>query len=99
MVLSLNHLQHYHDEEYGFLSQIATSDETWSHQFEPESKHQSKQWKCATSPPPKISNTVYTSSGRTTVFFFLSQRPTTYRVFGTGNHHQCPALPSHFTET
>ncbi|GFT62360.1 histone-lysine N-methyltransferase SETMAR [Trichonephila clavipes] len=29
MVLSLSHLQHYHEEEYGFLSQIDTGDETW----------------------------------------------------------------------
>ncbi|GFV36160.1 uncharacterized protein TNCV_1974961 [Trichonephila clavipes] len=30
IALSLSHLQRYHEEEYGFLSQIVTGDETWS---------------------------------------------------------------------
>ncbi|GFU00317.1 mariner Mos1 transposase [Trichonephila clavipes] len=47
MALSLSHLQHYHEEEYGFLPQIVTGDETWCHHFEPERKH----WKRTTSPP------------------------------------------------
>ncbi|GBO11356.1 hypothetical protein AVEN_111355-1 [Araneus ventricosus] len=63
MALSLSHLQRYHEEEYGFLSHIVTGDEKWCHHFEPESKRQSKQWKHATSPPPKKSKAVHTSSG------------------------------------
>ncbi|GFV34797.1 disintegrin and metalloproteinase domain-containing protein 10 [Trichonephila clavipes] len=35
MALSLSHLQRYHEEEYDFLSQIVTGDETWGHHFEP----------------------------------------------------------------
>ncbi|GFW39411.1 histone-lysine N-methyltransferase SETMAR [Trichonephila clavipes] len=60
MALSLSHLQRDHQEEYGFLSQIVTGDETWGHHFEPESKRQSKQWKRATSSPPKKSKVVCT---------------------------------------
>ncbi|GFT21113.1 histone-lysine N-methyltransferase SETMAR [Trichonephila clavipes] len=37
MALCLSHLQRYHEEEYGFLSQIVTGEETWDHHFEPES--------------------------------------------------------------
>ncbi|GFW63232.1 histone-lysine N-methyltransferase SETMAR [Trichonephila clavipes] len=61
-VLSLSHLQRYHEEENGFLSQIVTGDETWGDHFEPESKLQSKKWKRATSPPPNKSKVVHTSS-------------------------------------
>ncbi|GFQ80360.1 uncharacterized protein TNCT_316101, partial [Trichonephila clavata] len=53
MTLPLGHLQHYPEQEYGFLSQIVTGDETRRHHFEPESKRQSKKWKRVTSPPPK----------------------------------------------
>ncbi|GFT29985.1 retrovirus-related Pol polyprotein from transposon 412 [Trichonephila clavipes] len=52
--------------EYGFLSQIVAGDEAWGHHFEPESKRQSKQWKRPI-PPPKKSNAVYTSSGKSVV--------------------------------
>ncbi|PNF38204.1 hypothetical protein B7P43_G13464 [Cryptotermes secundus] len=34
MAASLGHLQRYHEEEYAFLSRIATGDETWCHHFE-----------------------------------------------------------------
>ncbi|GFQ98238.1 mariner Mos1 transposase [Trichonephila clavata] len=76
MALSLSHLQLYHEEEYGFSSQILPGDETRCHHFEPESKRQSKQWKRATSPPPKKSKAVHTSSGK--VMSFLN--------------HKCPLL-------
>ncbi|GFW69978.1 hypothetical protein TNCV_1404311 [Trichonephila clavipes] len=66
--------------------------------FEPESKGQSKQWKRATSPPPKESKAVYSSSGKVMMSFFLPQGPTAYRISGTGNHHQCLALTSDFAE-
>ncbi|GFU19751.1 mariner Mos1 transposase [Trichonephila clavipes] len=47
MVLSLSHLQRYHERQYGFMWQIVTGDETLCCHFEPESKSQSKQWKRA----------------------------------------------------
>ncbi|GBN66295.1 hypothetical protein AVEN_161903-1 [Araneus ventricosus] len=75
MALSLSHLQRYHEEEYGFLSHIVTGDETWCHHFEPESKRQSKQWKHATSPPPKKSKAVHTSSGKVMMSFFYHKGP------------------------
>ncbi|GFU97301.1 histone-lysine N-methyltransferase SETMAR [Trichonephila clavipes] len=65
--LSLSHVQRYHEEDYGFLFQIVTGDETWGYHFEPESKH----CKCATSPPPKKSKAVRTSSGKDVMSFFL----------------------------
>jgi [histone H3]-lysine36 N-dimethyltransferase SETMAR len=36
-----------------FLRHIITADETWLHQFEPETKKQSMQWRHVTSPPPR----------------------------------------------
>ena len=37
----------------GFLRLIITGDETWIHQFEPEHKQQSMQWRHVKSPPPR----------------------------------------------
>ncbi|GFX64623.1 uncharacterized protein TNCV_1671591 [Trichonephila clavipes] len=73
-VLSLSHLQLYHEEEYGFPSQIVTGDETWGHHFEPESKRQSKQWKRASSPPPKKSKVTHTSPGKVMMSFLFTTR-------------------------
>ena len=43
----------YDNEGDGFLHRIITGDETWIHQFEPESKQQSMQWRHVKSPPPR----------------------------------------------
>ncbi|GFV80997.1 hypothetical protein TNCV_2269811 [Trichonephila clavipes] len=59
MVMSLKHLQSYHEEEYGFLSQIVIADDTWGRHFEPEKQAVEKR---ATSPPPKKSKTVHINS-------------------------------------
>ena len=40
MAACLSHLQRYHEEEYAVLSHIVTGDDTWFHNFEPESKRQ-----------------------------------------------------------
>ncbi|GFT41314.1 uncharacterized protein TNCV_628571 [Trichonephila clavipes] len=98
MEQSLNHLQRYHEEECGVMSQIVTSDETCCHHFEPESKHQNIQWIRATSPPRKKSKSVCTSYVRVMMSFFLPQCPTAYLVSGRVNHHHCPALSNHFSE-
>ncbi|PNF29904.1 hypothetical protein B7P43_G07269, partial [Cryptotermes secundus] len=71
MAVSLGHLQRYHEEEYAFLSLIATGDETWCHYFEPESKRQSQQWKHVNSPPPKKSKALHTSSDKVMMTFFF----------------------------
>ena len=42
----------YAEEGDGFLNKIVTSDKTWFHFFEPESKQESSLWKHATSPSP-----------------------------------------------
>ncbi|GFW26299.1 uncharacterized protein TNCV_4423461 [Trichonephila clavipes] len=93
MALSLSHLQRYHEEEYGFQSQIVPGDETWSHHSEPENKRQNKQGKRATSLPPKKSKTMHTSSGKVMMSFVLPQGPTTYRV-----SRRESSLSSHYTE-
>jgi histone-lysine N-methyltransferase SETMAR len=51
MGLSLEHLQRY--ERYGdsFISRIVTGDETWVHNYTPESKAESMTWKHPGSPP------------------------------------------------
>ncbi|GFR22717.1 uncharacterized protein TNCT_299401 [Trichonephila clavata] len=56
--------------EYGYVN----GDEILYHQFEPESKLQSNEWKCATSPPPKKSKAVHTSSGKVMMSFFFDPR-------------------------
>ncbi|GFT97582.1 histone-lysine N-methyltransferase SETMAR [Trichonephila clavipes] len=70
MALSVSHLQLYHEDKYGFLSQIVTGDKTWCHHFKPESKRQSKQWKRVTSPHSKKSKTRRTSFGKVMMSFF-----------------------------
>jgi histone-lysine N-methyltransferase SETMAR len=45
--------EQYDNEGDGFLRRIVTGDETWIHQFEPESKQQSLQWRHIKSPPPR----------------------------------------------
>jgi histone-lysine N-methyltransferase SETMAR len=45
--------ERYDSEGDGFLRRIVTGDETWIHQFEPESKRQSMQWRHISSPPPR----------------------------------------------
>ncbi|PNF24291.1 hypothetical protein B7P43_G13588, partial [Cryptotermes secundus] len=83
---SLGHLQQYHEEEYAFLSCIATGDETWWHYFEPNSKRQSQQWKHVNSPPPKKSKAVHTSSGKVmTMTFFDFKCPLLVEFLEHGN--------------
>jgi len=45
--------EHFDREGQDFLDRIFTCDETWVHNFTPESKQASKQWMHADSPPPK----------------------------------------------
>jgi hypothetical protein len=37
-------LEHFGAEGEAFLSQIVTGDETWAHQYKPETKRQSMEW-------------------------------------------------------
>jgi len=47
------HLARYREERDNFLQQIVTGDETWIHNYEPESKRHSMQWKHPSSPVAK----------------------------------------------
>lgn len=50
--------ERYDHEGDGFMHRIITGDETWIHQFEPENKRQSMQWRHVTSPPPRKFKTI-----------------------------------------
>jgi len=41
------------ESDENFMGQIITGDETWVCEYDPETKHQSLQWKTADSPRPK----------------------------------------------
>ena len=43
--ICLKHLDHYGNERDIFLDRNITGDETWVHDYEPESKRQSMEWK------------------------------------------------------
>ena len=45
MGASLTHLLRFNDNDEDFLEQIITGDETWVHQYFPETKAQSMAWK------------------------------------------------------
>ena len=80
------HLAHYREEGNNFLQQIVTSDETWIHHYEPESKRQSMQWKHPSSPVAKIFKTQLLSAGKLMLtVFWDSQGPIleTYQERGT----------------
>jgi len=55
MGASLTHLLRFNDHGEDFLEQIITGDETWVHQYYPETQAQSMAWKHPGSPTIKIS--------------------------------------------
>jgi hypothetical protein len=60
--------QHLKEEE-AFLQWIVTGDETWMHHYEPTSKHQSVEWKHASSPRTKRLRSV-PSAGKVMLMLF-----------------------------
>ena len=63
-------VQRYDEQGQAFLHCIVTGDETWLHQFEPETKRQSMQWRHPWSPPPrKFRAVASTSKQMATVFW------------------------------
>jgi len=52
-----------------FVQQIVTGDETWVHHWDPESKVESRQWRHASSPPPRKFRTL-PSAGKLMVTIF-----------------------------
>jgi histone-lysine N-methyltransferase SETMAR len=69
MGLSLQHLLRYADEGEGMLNTIVTEDETWVHQYQPESKRASVQWKHPSS-PSTIKFNVMPSAGKVMLTVF-----------------------------
>jgi len=69
MGVSLTHLLHFNDHGEDFLEQIIIGDETWVHQYCPETKAQSMAWKYPGSPTFKKFKTS-TSSGKLMVTVF-----------------------------
>jgi len=67
-------LDWYGAEDDHFLEIIVTGDETWTHHYEPESKHQSTDWKLRHSPTKKKFKT-HSTAGKVmlTVFGTLSR--------------------------
>lgn len=62
-----------HDNPDDFFSTLVTQDETWVHHYDPETKQQSKQWKHASSPPPKKAR-VQASAGKVMLTVFWDQQ-------------------------
>jgi histone-lysine N-methyltransferase SETMAR len=62
-------LEHFDAEGEAFLSRIITVDETWVHQFEPETKRQSMEWHHPQSPRKKKFKTA-PSAGKVMVTVF-----------------------------
>jgi transposase len=56
-----------------YLSRIITTDETWVHYFEPESKQASMVWKHTESPPPKKAKAVK-SMGKVMCIVFIDMK-------------------------
>lgn len=50
---SLSFLKRFKEEGEGFLDRIITTDETWLHYYDPETKQQSSMWTIKGNPPPK----------------------------------------------
>ena len=56
-----------------FLDRIITTDESWFHYYDPETKQQSSQWKNADSPPPKKAK-VNKSLGKNMFILFMDRK-------------------------
>lgn len=59
--MSRDNLRIFNADLEKFLPIFVTMDDTWVNHFQPESKHQSKQWKHAVSPTEKKSEEGYVS--------------------------------------
>ena len=65
-------LTRYETDGCAFLDRIITTDETWLHHFDPETKAMSSVWKTPRTPPPKKA-CVQKSAGKHTFIFFISE--------------------------
>lgn len=65
-------LGRYDAEGDDFLDRIITTDETWLHHFDPETKVMSSVWKTPSTPPPKKAR-VQKSAGKHMFIFFMDR--------------------------
>lgn len=72
MDCSVEFLRRYDAEGDMFLNRIVTTDETWLHHFDPETKLQSSVWKTPSTPPPKKAR-VQKSCGKEMFIFFMDR--------------------------
>jgi hypothetical protein len=56
-----------------FLDRIITTDESWFHYYDPETKQQSSQWKNCNSPPPKKAK-ITKSLGKNMIILFMDRK-------------------------
>lgn len=70
---SATFLRRFDTEGDDFLNRIITTDETWLHHFDPETKMQSSVWKTPSTPPPKKAR-VQKSCGKEMFIFFMDRR-------------------------
>lgn len=73
ILCSAEFLRRYDAEGDNFLNRIITTDETWLHYFDPETKMQSSVWKTPSTPPPKKAR-VQKSCGKEMFIFFMDRR-------------------------
>ena len=87
------HLARFREEGDKFLQQIVTSDETWIHHYEPESKRQSMQWKHSLSPVAKKLKTQPSAGKFMLTLFWDPQGPYSRNLSGKWNNcHKCNVL-------
>ena len=89
--LSLTLLTTIERDEMDFMEKIVTGDETWIHQFDPESKIQSKQWLPKGSPAPikfkaeksaqKVMATIFWDSNGVILIDFLEGQKTITAIY------------------
>jgi len=68
------------DHDPSFLQTIVTGDETWCHQFDPESKRQLMEWRSPSSPRPKKSR-LQKSKGKTLLIAFFDSDGIIHKEF------------------
>lgn len=90
---SIEMLQLFQADPDDFFDRLITMDECWVYHYDPETKEQSKQWKHASSPPPKKARS-QPSSGKVMLSVFWDSRGvllTDYARKGTtitGNYYR-----------
>lgn len=66
-------LQRFDSDGEDFLNRIVTTDETWLHYYDPESKQQSSVWKTPNTPPPKKARAQRSCQKEMFIFFMDRQ--------------------------